>query len=61
VETRIYDGKRLYQAEEAIKSGRKTENDIENGDSSFYDTLQPVVLKYFEAIRKNRGIKAGES
>lgn len=54
VETRVYDGERIYKAEEALVKGRMTEEDIENADSSFYDTLEPVVLRYFEAIRKNR-------
>ena len=31
-----------------------SKEDIENANSSFYDALEPVVLKYFEAIRKNQ-------
>lgn len=54
VNTRVYDGERIYKAEEALANGNKTKEDIENADSSFYNTLEPVVLKYFEAIRKNR-------
>lgn len=51
VETAIYDGERIYKAEEALN---RTKEDIENGDSSFYDALEPTVLRYFEAIRKNQ-------
>ena len=54
VKTDVYDGERIYKAEEALANGNRTKEDIENADSSFYDTLEPVVLRYFEAIRKNR-------
>lgn len=54
VKTRIYDGERIYKAEEALANGNRTKEDIENANSSFYDALEPVVLKYFEAIRKNQ-------
>lgn len=54
VETCVYDGERIYKAEEALANGNRTKEDIENANSSFYNTLEPVVLKYFEAIRKNR-------
>lgn len=53
VETHVYDGERIYKAEEALANGNRTKEDMENADSSFYDTLEPVVLKYFEAVRKN--------
>lgn len=53
VETHVYDGERIYKAEEALANGKITKEDIENANSSFYDTLEPVVLKYFEAVRKN--------
>lgn len=54
VETDVYDGERIYKAEEALANVNRTKEDIENANSSFYDTLEPVVLKYFEAIRKNQ-------
>lgn len=54
VKTRIHDGERIYKAEEALANGSRTTEDIENANSSFYNTLEPVVLRYFEAIRKNR-------
>ncbi|MBR3329475.1 hypothetical protein IKG29_03045 [Candidatus Saccharibacteria bacterium] len=54
VETCVYDGERIYKAEEALANGKRTKEDIENANSSFYNTLEPVVLKYFEAIRKNQ-------
>jgi len=53
VETHVYDGERIYKVEEALAKRSITKEDIENADSSFYDTLEPVVLKYFEAVRKN--------
>ncbi len=54
VRTSVYDGERIYEAEEALANGKRTKQDIENADSSFYNTLEPVVLRYFEAIRKNQ-------
>ena len=54
VETVVYDGERMYKAEEALAHRDRTKEDIENADSSFYDNLEPVVLRYFEAMRKNR-------
>ena len=54
VKTRVYDGKRLYKAQEAFARGGRTREDVEKADSSYYDALEPVVLRYFEALRKNR-------
>ena len=57
VGTHVYDGKRIYKAEEALAKGIRTKEDIENADSSFYDALEPVVLRYFEATRKNQQLR----
>ena len=57
VETGVYDGERVYKVDEALASGNRTKDEIENSDSSFYDTLEPVVRRYFEAFRENQGIK----
>ena len=54
VETYVYDGERIYKAEEALANVNRTKEDIENADSSFYDALEPVVREYFEAFRKNQ-------
>lgn len=54
VDTRIYDGERILKADEALADGVSTKEDIENADSSFYNTLEPVVHKYFDAYRKNQ-------
>lgn len=54
VKTYVYDGERIYKAEEASAKGSIKKEDIENANSSFYNTLEPVVLKYFEAIRENQ-------
>lgn len=54
VRTCVYDGERIYKAEEALANGNRTKEDIENANSSFYNALEPVVLKYFEAIRENQ-------
>lgn len=54
VKTCVYDGERIYKAEEALANGNRTKEDIENANSSFYDALEPVVLRYFEAIRENQ-------
>lgn len=54
MKTKVYDGRRIYKAEELLAKQQITEEDIENGDSSFYDALEPVVLRYFEAVRKNK-------
>ncbi len=52
VKTAVLDGKRIYKAEEVDPVTMKEY--LENGDSSFYDALEPVVLRYFEAVRKNK-------
>ena len=57
VSTSVYDGKRIYKAEEALANTYLTEEDIKNADSSFYDALEPVVLRYFAAIRNNRRLR----
>ncbi len=57
VKTHVYDGKRIYKVEEALANGIRTKEDIENADSSFYDALEPVVLRYFEATRKNNDLE----
>ena len=57
VKTRVYDGERIYKVEEALANGASTKEDIENADSSFYDVLEPVVLRYFEAIRNNQQLR----
>lgn len=51
VTTNVYDGARIYKAEEA---SNQTKEDMQNGDSSYYEALEPTVLKYFEAVRKNQ-------
>lgn len=53
VETRIYDGERVYGAEEAAKYGvyDTPSTPGAKADSSYYDKLEPIVLKYFEAVR----------
>ena len=53
VETGVYDGERVYKVDEALASGNRTKDEIENSDSGFYDTLEPVVRRYFEAFREN--------
>ena len=52
--TRINDGERILKADEALVAGRITKEDIENADSSYYDMLEPIVRKYFDAYRKNQ-------
>ena len=37
-------------------SGYFSKEDIENADSSFYGVHESVVLRYFEAIRRNNEI-----
>lgn len=55
IQTDVFDGERICRADE-LPSGYFSEEDLENADSSFYDALEPVVLRYFEAIRKNNEI-----
>ena len=55
IETNVFDGERICRADE-LPSGYFSKEDIENADSSFYDALEHVVLRYFEAIRKNNEI-----
>lgn len=55
IETNVFDGERICRADE-LPSGYFSEEDLENADSSFYDAIEPVVLRYFEAIHKNNEI-----
>lgn len=61
VKTSVYDGERMYRAEEALAKNIRTREDVENADSSFYDALEPVVLDYFKAFRKNYELRKSES
>ncbi len=53
VKTFVYDGENIPNVEEMLRIGRLTPEDIENADSSHYKKLEPIVVKYFEAYRKN--------
>lgn len=52
VKTRVYDGERIFEADEALARGNISKEDIENADSSFYNALEPIVREYFEACRQ---------
>lgn len=54
VETQVYDGTRIYKADEALAAGVRNQKDLENADSSFYDQLEPLVRDYFKAYRENQ-------
>ena len=54
ISTTIYDGERIFEVEQALAKGVRTEQDIEEADSSFYNMLKPLVDKYFETYRKNQ-------
>lgn len=54
VETQVYDGARIYKADEALAAGVRNQKDLENADSSFYDQLEPLVRDYFKAYRENQ-------
>ena len=56
VETRIYDGQRLLNAQQAIENGWMKKSDLEEADSSAYDKIEPVVRRYFEAWRENQRV-----
>lgn len=49
ISTTVYDGKRINKNIDGIM-----DSDIDEADSSFYDELEPIVIKYFEAYRKNK-------
>ncbi len=55
IETNVFDGERIHGPDDYL-NGYYSKEYLENGDSSFYDALEPVVLRYFEAIRKNNEI-----
>lgn len=52
--TCVHDGERVYELEKALKNRVLKKEDLEKADSSFYDKLEPVVLKYFDALYENR-------
>ncbi len=51
VTTRVYDGARIFKANEAYNRSKEK---LEPGDSSFYDKLEPLVRSYFTAYRQNQ-------
>ena len=55
--TIIFDGENIYKLEEAIACGTKTQEDIDNADSSYYKEIEPLVRDYFRAFRQNHKIK----
>lgn len=55
--TRIYNGENIYKSEEAISNGILTQEDINKSDSSYYRALEPLVRRYFKAIRQNRNLE----
>lgn len=52
IKTTIFDGARVFDKEHASL----TKDLIEDGDSSIFDALQPLVVDYFKAYRKNQAI-----
>lgn len=59
VETRIYDGQRVLNAQQAIENGWMKKSDLKEADSSDYDKIEPVVRRYFEAWRENQRVNEG--
>lgn len=57
--TIIFDGENIYKSEEAIAHGTRTQEDIDNADSSYYKEIEPLVRDYFRAFRQNHKIKMG--
>lgn len=55
--TMIFDGENIYKSEEAIAHGTRTQEDIDNADSSYYKEIEPLVRDYFRAFRQNHKIK----
>lgn len=55
--TMIFDGENIYKLEEAIAHGTRTQEDIDNADSSYYKEIEPLVRDYFRAFRQNYKIK----
>lgn len=51
--TIIFDGENIYKSEEAIAHGTRTQEDIDNADSSYYKEIEPLVRDYFRAFRQN--------
>lgn len=61
VKTVVYDGERMVKAEEAIARGFRKPEDVEKADSSHYDKLEPVVLRYFAAVQENEKLRNKEA
>lgn len=57
VETRVYDGERIYRVDEALATGVRKQEDIDRADSSYYEKLEPIVREYFEAVRENEKLE----
>ena len=57
--TIIFDGENIYKSEEAIARGTRTQEDIDNADSSYYKEIEPLVRDYFRAFRQDHKIKMG--
>lgn len=52
--TEVYDGERIFKADEALASGEVKQEDLDKADSSYYEELEPIVRKYFAVIREKR-------
>lgn len=56
VETNIYDGERILKFDKALANGVRTEEDLKNSDSSFYDAIDPLARKFCDEFCKNRDL-----
>ena len=53
VDTKIYDGARIIDAEKARNMGVLSRAEIDAGDSSYFDALAPLAKSYIDAFRAN--------
>ncbi|MBQ3474075.1 hypothetical protein IJH24_01430 [Candidatus Saccharibacteria bacterium] len=53
IKTTVFDGERFSENIDEVAGLAVTEEEKKSADSSYYDALEPVVLGYFEAYRKN--------
>lgn len=61
IRTRVYDGERIYRVNDIPESNRPTKEDLKEADSSLYNELEPIVRRYFKALRENRSLATTQS
>ncbi len=53
IETGIYDGANMFKKEEYLEHREYERGEIDKGDSSYYDRIEPLAREYFAAFREN--------